>query len=374
MKKVLFIVSNIRASNGVTSVVMNHYPDLVENGYSVDFCSMYDRSSPWFEELRRNESNYCLLPQVDEKHSGPDYEKSKGFLEKKLADEKYDIIHIHITGKYAALVARLAKKAHVPYRIYHAHNPLYIHDIHSALYTLAYHVPCVHSCNKYLACSNHAGKSYFGNKKFDVIRNTVDTKSVKFDSESRNKLRNTLGVKDETVVIGTVCRHTKQKNPFFIVDVFEQYHKKNNDSVLMWVGTGELEQEVKKYIGNKGLDNAVISMGNQTDMKAMYSAMDLFLLPSLYEGLGIVFIEAQANGLPVLASGVVPRDTEVTELIHYISLKKDAKGWVYELEQCLNNKEIGKRTLYAEMVRLRGYDKKNNHDLLQYYKSFSEGE
>ncbi len=142
----------------------------------------------------------------------------------------------------------------------------------------------------------------------------------------------------------------------------------------MWVGTGELEQEVKKYIGNKGLDNAVISMGNQTDMKAMYSAMDLFLLPSLYEGLGIVFIEAQANGLPVLASGVVPRDTEVTELIHYISLKKDAKGWVYELEQCLNNKEIGKRTLYAEMVRLRGYDKKNNHDLLQYYKSFSEGE
>ncbi len=164
MKKVLFIVSNIRASNGVTSVVMNHYPDLVENGYSVDFCSMYDRSSPWFEELRRNESNYYLLPQVDEKHSGPDYEKSKGFLEKKLADEKYDIIHIHITGKYAALVARLAKKAHVPYRIYHAHNPLYIHDIHSALYTLAYHVPCVHSCNKYLACSNHAGKSYFGNK------------------------------------------------------------------------------------------------------------------------------------------------------------------------------------------------------------------
>ena len=75
MKKVLFIVSNIRASNGVTSVVMNHYPDLVENGYSVDFCSMYDRSSPWFEELRRNESNYYLLPQVDEKHSGPDYEK-----------------------------------------------------------------------------------------------------------------------------------------------------------------------------------------------------------------------------------------------------------------------------------------------------------
>lgn len=70
----------------------------------------------------------------------------------------------------------------------------------------------------------------------------------------------------------------------------------------------------------------------------------------------------------------MPRDTEVTELIHYISLKKDAKGWVYELEQCLNNKEIGKRTLYAEMVRLRGYDKKNNHDLLQYYKSFSEGE
>ena len=153
--------------------------------------------------------------------------------------------------------------------------------------------------------------------------------------------------------------------------MFEQYHKKINDSVLMWVGTGELEQEVKKYVGNRGLANAVISMGNQTDMKAMYSAMDLFLLPSLYEGLGIVFIEAQANGLPVLASDVVPQDTGVTELIHYISLKKDAKDWAYELELCLNNKEIKKRTLYAEIVKSQGYDKKSNHDLLQYYRSFS---
>lgn len=369
MKKILFMVSNLRASNGVTSVVMNHYPDLINNGYKVDFCSMYDRPSPWFKELEKNRSGYYLLPQVDNAHTGPNYEKSKKFLEKKIEEEKYNIVHIHITGKYAALAAKIAKSNRVPYRIYHAHNPLYIHNVHSALYTLAYHIPSIHNCNRFLACSEYAGKSCFKGKEFGIIRNTIDTEAVKFAIDCRTRTRASLRLKDDTVVIGTVCRHTKQKNPYFIIDIFEEYHNMVQNSVLMWVGTGELEEDIIKYIKAKKLENAVISMGNQTDMKSIYSAMDAFLLPSLYEGLGIVFIEAQASGLPTYASDVVPRDTEVTDLIHYISLKKDAKTWADELKQSLENVSENLREKYADVVKSCGYDKKDNHDLLDYYKA-----
>lgn len=112
------------------------------------------------------------------------------------------------------------------------------------------------------------------------------------------------------------------KNPYFLIDVFEQIALRKENAKFVWAGTGELEIEIKQYAESKKLGSKILFIGNRGDMAGVYSMMDCFILPSRYEGLGIVFVEAQACGVPVYASDVVPKDVMMTHLMHYISLKK----------------------------------------------------
>lgn len=376
MKRVLYVVTNIRVSNGVTSVIMNHYEKLLAAGYAVDFCAMYNWGSPYVNRVLNNGSHYYVLPQMNgvssevvnddvTREGKPDEKKSRGFMEKLMRDNKYDIVHVHILGRYALMALKAAKKYKVPYRIFHSHNPKYINNVHSLLHTLYYDSQCVWLANRYLACSSLAGTSMFGKRKFSIIRNTIDTDRIKFDPEGRKIVRNEFGVSDEEILFGTVCRHTDQKNPYFTVDIYEQIHKKLPNSKFIWVGSGELELSVKEYVKSKKLENFVIFAGNRSDVAQCYSAMDTFILPSKFEGLGIVYIEAQSCGTSTFASDVVPKDTKVTDLIHYISLERTAEEWADII--CENVKENCDRERYCSAVKAAGYDRNSNDDLLRYY-------
>lgn len=378
-KKILYIVSNIRVSNGVTSVIMNHYQKLLDAGYQVDFCSLYNWSSPYIRMILQNGSRYYILPQENDNNSSelvrisedgartgkPDAKKAYIFLSKIIREGNYGIVHIHILGRYALMASRIAKKCNVPVRIFHSHNPIYIHNLYSLLWSLRYNVPCVRNCNRYLACSEIAGKSMFRNRKFNVIRNTIDTNNIHYSSEKRMELRRKLSIMDDCFVYGTVCRQTYQKNPYFLVDVFGEIASKRENAKFMWAGTGELENKVRDYAFKKGLSGKLDFIGNQTDMSSVYSTLDAFILPSLYEGLGIVFVEAQACGVPVYASDVVPKDVQLTKLMHYISLKKSASEWADEIISDNNN--YGDRCMYKQEIIDAEYDKANNNDLLEYY-------
>lgn len=364
MKKILYIVANVRVSNGVTSVLMNHYQKLLNSGYQMDFCALYDRESPYLEVIQKNGGNYYLLPQIGDK---PDEKKSEAAMRSIIASGDYAIVHIHITGRYAVMASKLAKKYKIPYRIYHSHNPRDIHNLHSLLYTAYYDTQCIYSCNKYLACSNLAGKSMFGNKRFAIVKNTIDTKKYTYSEENRTIIRDKYGIRDDDFILGTVCRQTYQKNPLFIIDVFEQLHACNNKSKLLWVGTGEMEEEVKNYVKKKELESSVIFAGSQTNVEQFYSAMDVFVLPSRFEGLGIVYIEAQACGLPTFASDVVPEDIAVTDLVSFIPLKEDASVWAEKILKANNKMPVNKRRAYAKCVADKGYDSVLNNDLCEYY-------
>lgn len=382
-KKILFIIGNLRVSNGVTSVIMNHYNKLIKAGYEVDFCAMYNWGSPYIKTVLNNGGNFYILPQedvkdevetsgirIEEDRSGkPDKKRAYDFVKKIIENGNYGIVHIHIIGYYALIASQIAKKCNVPIRIFHSHNPIHIHNLHSLLFTLFYNVQCVHNCNRYLACSNLAGKSMFGHRKFYVIRNTIDTNLIYYSEQKRNELRKELSIKENDFVYGTVCRQTYQKNPYFLIDVFEQIALRKENAKFVWAGTGELEIRIKQYAESKKLGSKILFIGNRDDMAGVYSMMDCFILPSRYEGLGIVFVEAQACGVPVYASDVVPKDIELTRLVHYISLKNTALEWAKTILSDHTN--YGDRSQYKQMIIDAKYDRTNNNDLLEYYESIS---
>lgn len=363
-KKVLFMVANIRVSNGVTSVVMNNYDKLIKDGYQVDFCAMYDRPSPYFDKLKEYGSNYYLLPQKDDK---PNEEKAYSCIEDIISKNNYTIVHNHILGRYGLMVCDIAKKYKVPFRIFHSHNPNHFANYKQLIAHYVFEKRSLRRCNNFLACSSFAGKSLFGKRDFTVIKNTIDVNKFVFDIEKRRTFREENGIDEDDFVVGTVCRYTFQKNPMFMVDIFEKILQKEPNAKFVWAGTGELENQLKEYIASKNLQDKIILLGNCSDTVSVYCGMDAFLLPSRFEGLGFVFIEAQACGVKCYASDVVPKDTEITDLISYYPLNLSSEKWADEILKGKNSFDENVRKSYNEEVIKSGYDTDTNTDLIDFY-------
>jgi len=381
-KKVLYIIANLRVSNGVTSVIMNQYEKLIHSGYIIDFCAMYSWGSPHIKTILSNGGHYYVLPQIngfrnivdtDESHERlgmPDKKAAYNYYKEIMDAGNYDIVHVHILGRYAYLALKAAKKCNVRVRIFHSHNPKQRYNLKASLYSYVFDNACVLYANKYAACSSIAGETMFGKRAYQIIHNTIDTSSYRYDNSVRDKIRKDLKIDPGAFVIGTVCRQTYQKNPFFILDIFKEILYRDPNAILLWIGTGELEKETKDYSINCGINNSVIFLGNRSDVQSMYSAMDAFYLPSLFEGLGIVFIEAQAAGVRVFASNVVPRDTNVTDLIQYLPLSKEAGFWASEIVKT-KGIEVDRKH-YSEIVKQSDFDKNNNTDIIRFYAELTE--
>ena len=183
-----------------------------------------------------------------------------------------------------------------------------------------------------IAPSDLAARYTFGNKAYKngsvtILHNAIDLKNFCFDYQQRNAIRKEFGISNETTVIGHVGRFMPQKNHKFIVEIFFRYVKENPNSILFFVGKGELEPSIKKDIMELGLSDKVLFLGVRSDVASVLSAMDCFVLPSFYEGMPNVVIEAQATGLPCLVSDTVTREANVTGLVHYLPLDS-ATVWV----------------------------------------------
>lgn len=176
------------------------------------------------------------------------------------------------------------------------------------------------------ACSNDAGKWIYGDRDFTVLKNAIDSQQYVFSEEKRNAIRDEFHLHGKFVV-GNIGRLTAQKNQSFVIEVFYELHKKLPDSALMIVGVGELENLLKRKSQTLGIADSVIFTGSRSDVPSLLSAMDVFLFPSLYEGLGIVAVEAQAAGLVSICSNVIPKEAHITNLLKFVSLDKTAVEW-----------------------------------------------
>ena len=175
----------------------------------------------------------------------------------------------------------------------------------------------------YFACSELAGRWLFGDKTFEqgkvtIINNAIDLDKFKYDEKVRKEKRKELNINDDTLVVGHIGRFVAQKNHTFLIDIFSELHKKEKNSILLLIGQGPLIGEIKQKVETLGISDSVKFLGQRDDVNELYNAMDLFLFPSLYEGLGMVLIEAQANGLPCIASTEVPKNARVSKKISFV--------------------------------------------------------
>lgn len=205
-----------------------------------------------------------------------------------------------------------------------------------------------------IACSYEAAEYMFGRaaEKAMIVPNVIDSKRFQFSEVMREAKRKELGINNQQPCICHVGRISQQKNPLRLIDIFASIHRMCPDAKLISVGDGEMRGQFHAYIVQKGLGDSVICLGARDDVAEIYSAADVFLLPSLYEGLGIVVLEAQAAGLPCVISDCVPACVNVTECVSRVSLSESNETWA---KIVLSKLQHGRKSRINAIV-LAGYD------------------
>lgn len=325
--RVLMVVPNLRVSNGVASYAMNYYRTLDHSRVQMDFVALSYRESPYLAEVEKEGSRVYVLPSVF-RHPIKHIKKCSEILSK----QSYDIIHDNILLQ--SLPIMWLSKKRVGVRILHSHNPKLGETRYKELLNSLFLPLLKLPANYNVACSDRAGKAMFGNNNYSIIPNVIDVDRFQYSEEIRNQTRekeNANGFK----IIGTVGRVAAQKNPFFAVDVIENVLEKRQDVEYWWIGSGPLDAQMKQYIEEKQLSDKIKMLGSRNDMPELYQAMDIFFLPSIFEGFGIACIEAEAAGLTCVVSDQVPQEVNVTGNVTFISLDQDVETWADTIISCI---------------------------------------
>lgn len=297
--------------NGVESVIMNYYRHLDHSKVQFDFICDEDSTRIPYDEIKKLGGRVFLVPKYQ---NLPKYLKA---LEKLFKENQYRIVHANLST-LSVFPLYVAKKVGVPIRIAHSHSTSNPKEWKRNLIKNILRPFSMRYATDYFACSEVAGRYLFGNKAFDqgevkIIHNAIDVEKFKFDKVARKKLRKEFGIMDSTIVIGHVGRFVQTKNHTFLVDVFKKYHERNPDSKLLLIGIGPLENQIKDKIRKLDLVESVIFLGQRDDINKLYSVMDIFCLPSLYEGLPVVGVESQATGLPIIFSNGVSHEAIISK-------------------------------------------------------------
>lgn len=330
--KVLFVVKNMRLSNGVSSYVMNYYRQLVNDTFHYDFLVVNDVGSPYYDEIEKTGGKVFLMPSYKK-----EAHKIISFLKVVFTQNQYDVIHCNVMNS-GSLILLMAKLYGIKVRILHSHATQTGDTTWKKLRNKLFCSVTLKCANTYFACSHLAGDYLFGNNNYFTISNAIEIERFKFSQENRSKIRTSLKI-GKCKVIMTVGRFTHQKNPFFIVDIVKHYSIQYKDFVFWWFGNGELEENVKAYAASQGVVDKITFWGACTDVDKYYSAADVFILPSLYEGLPVVGIEAQIAALPVVFSDSISEEAQISDSVRFISIK-DPNVWISTIEDVFNTNRL----------------------------------
>lgn len=366
----LFTIMN---RGGAETMVMNYYRNIDRSKIQFDFMVHRSERGAYDDEIEALGGKiYRMCPIFPQ-----NFAKYKKML-RSFFDEhpEYKIIHSHMSelGCFAFLEAR--KRDDIT-RICHAHNAPNIKSMTSyeklQLLMRNYFKHRMRPyTDKYFICGYDAGDWLFGKKnrdKFIMMNNAVDAQKFRYSEETRKEIRSSLGIEDKFAVVN-VGRFNQQKNHGFLIDIFEKIKKKNPDSVLLLAGNGELEEKIREKVKSKKLDDSVIFLGLRSDIDKILQGCDVFLFPSLYEGLPVTMVEAQSSGIKCVISDGVPSQCIMTENVEVIPLAEDADLWA---EKVLTYKSYERKDMYEEIVSA-GFDiKANAKELEEFYTALADG-
>lgn len=311
---------------GVEQVVMNYYRHIDRSRVQFDFLVDADSTLVPKDEIESLGGRAFVIPPYQHLIA------HQRHLVKLFREQGWPIVHSHINA-LSVFPLRAAKKAGVPVRIAHSHSTAGKGEhTKNAVKAMLKRFSNVYPTHRF-ACSRYAGEWLFGEGvDFEVVYNAVDLQHFSFSAETRAHTRADLGLTDSQFVVGHVGRFTPQKNHQFLIDVFAEVASRHYDAMLLLVGAGETKELVENLAVKRGISDRVRFLGQRSDVCNLYQAFDAFVLPSLYEGLCLVGIEAQRSGLPCFLSDAITREVNVTGEVNFLPID-NPKDWANALDE-----------------------------------------
>ena len=294
MKKILVLITTAFVrTGGLTSVMMNYWRAMDRTGLSFDFASTNKIDDLLLDEISKEGCRYFQLPP--RKHIFSYY-----MTLRKLC-RGYDVVHVHANSATSAIELMAAKRAGVPKRIHHNHTSKTSYPLLNKLL----HPIFTHTYTDAIACSDAAGEWLFGKGNYLVLPNAIDVDKFKYNQELRFKIRKEFGIRDDEFVVGHIGKFMDAKNHEFLIKVFAKYHSSHPKSKLLLVGDGAWRTKIETWVAESGCADAIILAGLRSDIPSVIQAFDVFVFPSIYEGLPLTVLEAQSSGLPCIISSNV---------------------------------------------------------------------
>lgn len=355
-------VVTIMNRGGLETMLMNYYRQMDRHKIQFDFMVHRDTPGCYDEEIIQLGGRIFYMPPI----KPGNYRKYFRLLDQFFkTNSEYKVVHSHI-NENSSFVLRAAKRAGIPGRIAHSHLSDLGLDIKLPFRLYAKHkmkgIP-----SDFFACSRNAGKWLFGGgiaepNEITVLNNAVNVQKFAFTQINRQVTRQSLGLSSE-LVIGHIGRFEKQKNHKYLIDIFYELQKKQPNSVLLLVGEGYMKRSIEKKVKRLGLVDKVRFLGVREDIPHLMHAMDLFLFPSLFEGLPVVLVEAQTAGLPCLVSNSITKESDITGAVAFMSLEENPEKWGEKILLSVSYKHADNINL---MIK-KGYDITSNAKWLADY-------
>ncbi len=358
MKKILQVVSCLE-SGGTEAFIMNNYKAVDKNKIQFDFLVFVKNDHPYIEEIEKMGGKvfFAMTPSI---------KKIKTFLTtvEKIIKENgpYSAVHSHVNIANS-WVMLAAKNAGVPIRISHSHA-VFTGSSKFEQLLRNYQINLIKkNATDFLACSNEAGNSLYGENFFlkngKVIKNGIDLHRFFNITEKSEKLKNEFNLSnDNDLILGNITRFDNNKNQTFIVDVFYEILKKNNKAILLLGGVdGGALAEVKEKVSVLGIENNVRFIGKRQDVPECLNLIDAYIFPSVYEGLGIAILEAQASGCECFVSTGVSQEADMgIGTMHYYNLNDGAEAWAERILKCYENRKNPSKESIQEAFANKGFD------------------
>ncbi len=352
---------------GIETFLINYYRNIDKSKIQFDFTNIYNNKLCYQDEI--------------EKSGGKIYEVSNYYKHpikyikdviKIIKENNYSIVHCNMNSAVMIYPLIAAKIAHAKFIIAHSHNSSsdkgivkkVLHNINRNF------IPFL--ATNYWACSDKAGIWFFKknvkSEKFKIINNAVDLNDFKYDENVRIKIRKELNIDEDNLVIGHVGRFNKQKNHEYLIEIFNQILLIEPKSTLLLIGEGPLKEDIINKANAMKIDKKIIFLGYRNDVNKLMMAMDCFVLPSLYEGLPLVGVEAQASGLPFICSSSITDEILLSDYSVKIDLSENPKKWADNILKMKNIKRASNKFEKFDIVSCTIFLEKTYENMIGEYK------
>jgi glycosyltransferase involved in cell wall biosynthesis len=336
---------------GIETFIMNVYRNIDRSKIQFDFLVSLEDTAAFDEEIKKLGGNIYYIPP-----------RRKGIIKNRMALAKffkekgknYIAIHQHASSLTSILPLIYAKKQGIKTRIIHSHSnslksPNKIHFFLHLINKLRLHS----YANYFFACSDLAAVWFYGDKKqkVEIINNGIDTSLFKYGEDVRKRIRDTYSIQDK-IVFGHIGSFLKVKNQKYIVDVFQSFLEINSNAVLWLIGSGAMLADIKDYVAELNISNKVVFWGIRQDTYELLQGIDIFVFPSIFEGLPLALVEAQTAGLKIFASQNISKQAILTNNVEMLDIYLPTKIWAEKINECV----VYERKDYSHIIASKGFD------------------